>query len=101
MSQGDQQWPVELHDLSFKGLLVHRPAHWTAQADQPLQATIRLADDATLSMEVRLAREQGELLGFNCLHIDLDSVSHLRRLVELNLGDSSLLERELAALGEG
>jgi len=32
-------------------------------------------------------------------HIDLDSISHLRRLVELNLGDEALLERELAALG--
>ena len=26
-------------------------------------------------------------------------ISHLRRLVELNLGDLGLLERELAALG--
>ena len=33
-------------------------------------------------------------------HIDLESISHLRRLVELNLGDSSLLERELAALSD-
>ncbi|NQD96622.1 PilZ domain-containing protein, partial [Pseudomonas sp. CrR25] len=29
-----------------------------------------------------------------------DSISHLRRLVELNLGDEALLERELTALGE-
>lgn len=28
----------------------------------------------------------------------LDSVSHLRRLVELNLGDDMLLERELEAM---
>jgi hypothetical protein len=45
-------------------------------------------------------RDEQELLGFVCQYIDLDSISHLRRLVELNLGDGSLLERELAALGE-
>ena len=33
-------------------------------------------------------------------HIDLDSISHLRRFVELNLGDEQELERELGALLE-
>jgi hypothetical protein len=47
-----------------------------------------------------LTRTRDDLLGFVCRHIDLESISHLRRLVELNLGDESLLERELAALGE-
>lgn len=51
-------------------------------------------------MEVVLTRTQPQSLGFVCRHIDLDSISHLRRLVELNLGDEQLLERELAALGE-
>ena len=51
-------------------------------------------------MEVVLTRTLQDHLGFVCRHIDLDSISHLRRLVELNLGDESLLERELAALGQ-
>jgi hypothetical protein len=63
-------------------------------------ATISLAADTLVQMEVLLTRTDHELLGFVCQHIDLDSISHLRRLVELNLGDVSLLERELAALGE-
>jgi hypothetical protein len=33
-----------------------------------------------------------------CKEIDLDSISHLRRLIELNLGDQEELERELGAL---
>jgi len=32
------------------------------------------------------------------LTIDVDSMTHLRRLIELNLGDPTLLERELKAL---
>ena len=101
LSQGEQRWPARLHDLSLKGLLLHRPDNWQlADPQQPFHACIRLADDALLEMQDDLAREQGELLGFVCRHIDIESISHLRRLVELNLGDEHLLERELAALGE-
>jgi len=97
--QGDRRWPVELHDLSLKGLLVRRPEGWDADAKQPFEARVRLADDAEVRMEVAMTHEEGDLIGFVCQHIDLDSIAHLRRLVELNLGDDALLERELAALG--
>lgn len=97
--QGDRRWPVELHDLSLKGLLVRRPEGWDADAEQPFEAWVRLADDAEVRMEVAMTHEEGDLIGFVCQHIDLDSIAHLRRLVELNLGDEALLERELAALG--
>jgi hypothetical protein len=97
--QGDRRWPVELHDLSLKGLLVRRPEGWDADAGQPFEARVRLADDAEVCMEVAMTHKEGDLIGFVCQHIDLDSIAHLRRLVELNLGDETLLERELAALG--
>lgn len=99
ISQGERRWSVTLHDLSLHGLLVERPTNWDADADQPFQASIQLSSDVRVNMEVALTRVQGTLLGFVCQHIDLDSISHLRRLVELNLGDENLLERDLAALG--
>lgn len=98
--QGDQRWAVELHDLSLKGLLIKAPADWHGDPEQPFFASITLGTDTLVQMEVQQARNNNGLLGFVCKHIDLDSISHLRRLVELNLGDGSLLERELAALGE-
>lgn len=100
LAQGGQRWAVELHDLSLKGLLVEQPADWSGDPAQPFFATITLDTSTRLQMEVELTRTRDGLLGFVCRHIDLDSISHLRRLVELNLGDESLLERELAALGE-
>ena len=99
--QGARHWSAELHDVSLKGLLVKRPAQWSGDPDHPYEVSIRLAEDACVKMGVVLTRAQDDLLVFVCRHIDLDSISHLRRLVELNLGDESLLERELAALGEG
>jgi hypothetical protein len=98
--QGPRNWPMVLHDVSLKGLLVERPALWDGDPEQPFIARIHLDDDVQLEMKVQLSRTDEQLLGFTCKHIDLDSISHLRRLVELNLGDESLLERELAALGE-
>ncbi|MCP8465374.1 PilZ domain-containing protein [Pseudomonas sp. ZM23] len=100
ISQGDRRWKVALLDLSLQGLLVERPEHWDVVAGEPLQVRIYLGFDANVYMEADLAWEREGLLGFTCRHIDLDSISHLRRLVELNLGDETLLERELTLLGE-
>jgi hypothetical protein len=51
-------------------------------------------------MSVSVSHVIGNEVGFKCEHIDLDSISALRRLVELNLGDSHLLERDLLALSQ-
>ena len=50
-------------------------------------------------MDVWVAHEENKELGLKCKDIDVDSITHLRRLIELNLGDPDLLERELSALG--
>lgn len=100
VAQDGQRWKAELHDLSLQGLLVARPPGWNGDPGKPFDVRIYLGFDANIYMEADLAWEREGLLGFTCRHIDLESISHLRRLVELNLGDTSLLERELTALGE-
>ena len=37
-------------------------------------------------------------IGLKCHYIDIDSITHLKRLIELNLADDELLHRELAML---
>jgi hypothetical protein len=49
-------------------------------------------------MTGEIAHREGRQVGVRCLEIDLDSISHLRRLVELNVGDEAILHRELGAL---
>ncbi|MBD1588009.1 PilZ domain-containing protein [Pseudomonas typographi] len=98
IAQGGTTWPVQLLDVSLKGLLVERPEDWAGDPAQPFGVQIDLGEQVTVKMEVWLKHEEAERLGFQCGHIDLDSASHLRRLVELNLGDAAQLERELAAL---
>lgn len=98
---GQQRWLVRLHDLSLKGLLVSRPDGWSTMDDIPLQACLELAPGVEVLMTVTLAHQQDDVLGFYCREIDLDSLTHLRRLIELNLGSSDLLERDLNALLHG
>ena len=45
-----------------------------------------------------MAHRGADHLGIVCEHIDVDSASHLRRIVELNTGNEHLLEREIEAL---
>jgi hypothetical protein len=101
LRQGDRHWRAPLLDLSLKGLLVSEPQDWDrADTAQPLRAAIHLDNALAIEMTVLLRhREQGHL-GFECQSIDLDSITNLRRLVELNLGDPDLLERQLGALGD-
>jgi len=49
-------------------------------------------------MEGMVVHQEGQCIGIECRHIDLDSITNLRRLVALNMGDEKLLERELAAM---
>jgi len=98
LSQGPYIWPVKLLDLSLKGLLIEKPEPWLGDPEAPFEADIHLSNDVEVKMEVRLMHDDHGHLGFVCEHIDLDSIAHLRRLVELNLADHDELERELAAL---
>jgi hypothetical protein len=51
-------------------------------------------------MEVTLAHIKPPNAGFLCKNIDIESIAHLRRLMELNLGDMDLVNREIADLGK-
>jgi hypothetical protein len=99
LRQGDKQWNAAIVDLSLKGLLVEEPADWVIDDQQPLHAAIQLDASASIQMKVRCRHAERGQIGFECEHIDIDSISNLRRLVELNLGDAELLERQLGALG--
>ena len=90
---------VVVIDISLKGALIRLPANAALQAGTICQLHVHLDEmDDQISMQTRVAHIEGRYAGLLCQTIDLDSVTHLRRLVELNLGDPNLLERELSAL---
>ncbi len=98
----DSVWRTEVLDVSLKGVLVKRPESWSAPLKQPCEVVIHLDGEHTgIVMAVELRHVEPHRLGFKCQYIDLESAGHLKRLVELNLGDPALLEREFAHLLDG
>ncbi len=91
------EWKSKLVDISLKGALILRPDNWKQNNIDDFKLSIQLDNsDSEINMEVKLAHTEKEQIGFLCKHIDLDSVTILRRLVELNLGDEQLLDREIS-----
>ncbi|SFD69297.1 PilZ domain-containing protein [Thiohalospira halophila DSM 15071] len=92
----------QVADISLKGALVRRPGGWPGLVDRttPAELDIELESGLRLTASARVSHVQGELAGFEFVQLPLETASELRRLVEFNLGDEALLERELAALVE-
>lgn len=92
-------WTAKLKDLSLNGVLVSIPQNWLTNDKQQCLLEINPADNAFfIQMEATISHQEKNTVGFRCDHIDIDSISHLRRLIELNIGDEDILNRQLSAL---
>jgi hypothetical protein len=93
------RFSVQLQDISLKGALVDlkEGSHIDAAAERGT-LEITLNNGILISMDVKIIHGTARRMGLECIQIDIDSIAHLRRLVELNLADESLLYRELKAL---
>ena len=90
---------VHVHDLSLKGALIVAPTQARLDEGMLCQLTVALAETGNhIAMSVEVAHTHGLHTGLLCHGIDLDSVTHLRRLIELQLGDPALLQRDLEEL---
>lgn len=96
---GEAMWSSRLIDVSLRGALVERPEDWQGKPDGLFRLDFRLEGGPGIGMGVRLVRVDDRELAFACQKIDLDSFAQLKRLIELNLGSVSALNRELSALG--
>lgn len=90
--------PCEIVDLSLKGCLLRMQLPWEGEMDKPYRLVWSLTDEVKINMTLTISHAHDDCVGFKIDHIDIDSISELRRLVELNLGDSAILERDLEAL---
>ena len=88
----------QVRDVSLKGALVEVEG-LRVKAGDTCALAIRLDDgDAVIRMDGEVVHVNGTRVGIKSDEMDLESIEHLRRLVEVNLGDEDILHRELAAL---
>lgn len=94
-------WEADLLDISLKGALLKMSADWHGDHGAKCKLRLDLGQGVTIIMQATVVHQEGRRMGLHCDHISLDSITHLRRLMELNSGDPQLLERELPALLHG
>jgi hypothetical protein len=96
---GNEHYEVELLDISLNGALITQPEDFAGKTGDEVIFDLLLDDkESNIKIEGKIVHAAENRIGIQCHHIALDSITHLRRLVELNLGDPDLLDRELGAL---
>lgn len=89
---------AQLLDVSLKGALIECGPDWSPRSGDPCHVRLDLVPGTSISMDATVAHVRGPQVGLCCDYIDLDSITHLRRLVELNAGSTAWLEREIGLL---
>lgn len=99
VQQSGDAWDSRLYDISLKGALIAAPRGWAGErGDEFLLEVFLAGEDIKIDMNVSVAHMEEGRIGFHCEFIDIDSISHLHRLMELNLGDEAQLEREISEM---
>jgi len=101
LDQDKHAWSTQLLDISLNGVLVARPEDWQPSLGDECRLRLKLNNNGTVieMKQAAVAHIHEDRIGFKCEFIDIESITHLKRLVELNLGDPELVHRELEMLG--
>ncbi len=89
----------KLIDISLNGALSKSPDHCKLNVGDACEVTIDMGcEHEPIQYDATVKHIHNNLIGVCCDHIAPESASTLRRIIELNLGDSNLLNRELEAM---
>ncbi|MFB6345316.1 MAG: PilZ domain-containing protein [bacterium] len=92
-------WRTQLQDISLKGLLVYEPDQWK-QEEGTYEIRIKLSDTyptGEITMKGKIVHSTAESIGFEQVEITSESLTQLRKLLELNLNPGQI-QRELSEL---
>jgi len=100
LDSGGDSYSCELLDISLRGALLR------CENEIPISETAQLriylpSTEITLTFDVELVHSKDSYYGYRFLGSDIESISHLRRLLELNSKDNEGIEGEIAAWLEG
>jgi len=91
----DHSHACDLSNLSLQGALLTTPKPLPLEIGDRCGLSVFLpSSELTLEFAVELMRSEGNAYGFNFIEADDVTLAHLRRLLELNLGDAELAEQE-------
>lgn len=95
----DRTINVQLIDIALKGALVKTATSEPLVLEEKCRLEMPLTDGGDgVMMAGRIVHLEGRHVGIECQDIDVTSLTRLRRLIELNVGDADLMKRELLHL---
>ena len=96
LSGNDRRVPAELLDISMKGALVAPEDVSFFSAGGSCDLEVSLGDaSSTMKMQAEMVHCDNVHIGIHFIHTDLESLTHLRKLIELNTGDPERAAKEL------
>lgn len=98
---GDCNYICELVDISINGALIAACSGATPGPGTACELTISLDEDKEFKivMQGTVTHKEENRVGIHCDAIDIDSMTNLRKLIQYNLDDPELINRDLDALG--
>jgi hypothetical protein len=99
MQSGHEEWSCNLLDISLKGMLVEPPENLDININNPCGMALFLGENISIHARVKITHTANGNWGLKWLQIDIRSLQHLRRLIELNSDNPDMLVRELEELG--
>ena len=92
---------ASLIDISLNGALISINPLIVDLEEERVQLHLGLeGSDIELLLNGFVCHQQEKLLGVQFTKLSIDTISHLKRLIELNLGDNESMKREFAQLIE-
>ncbi|MEH6595940.1 MAG: PilZ domain-containing protein [Colwellia polaris] len=96
---GEHCLPVNIIDLSLNGALLCADTQEVVFSNKMGLLSFKLHQaEEKIQMNVVVVHQEKNNIRVQCSGIDIDSVSSLRRLIELNLADEEQFNKELSKL---
>ena len=98
LSSGQEVWPGELLDVAMKGAMVGTNAPLPISLGTEYSLCISLSGSPiSLDFQAELVHREESRYGFKFISENLETLTHLRKLIELNTGDAETTRSELSA----
>ena len=99
LTHKDRTYQGSLQDIALKGALLHFDRLPPLQPNDICQLDIPLLNsDIVMHFSAEAIHFHQETIGFRFVEMGLETMSHLRRLLELNTGNAEKIEQEMAFL---
>jgi c-di-GMP-binding flagellar brake protein YcgR len=93
----EKKYHGELLDISLLGALIHGKGTIPLEEGSICELLIHLLDsEIIMQFDVDLVHRKEDRFGFRFIGNDTETMIHLRRLLELNIGSSEAIDKEIS-----